>query len=60
LQFPEINPFVKLRFTNDTRAYRRLSKSAILTAPLGARTRSARLKGVFSAAKPPEKRILLN
>jgi len=40
--------------------YRRLSKSAILTAPLGARTRPARQKGVFSAAKPPKKRILLN
>jgi hypothetical protein len=41
-----------------TRAYRRLPKSAILTAPLGARTRTARLSGVFSSAKPPKKRIL--
>jgi len=30
-----------------------------LAAPLGARTRFARLGGVFSAAKPPKKRILL-
>ena len=43
-----------------TRAYRRLPKSSILTAPLGARARIARLKGVFSEAKPPKKRILLN
>ncbi|HJA59080.1 MAG TPA: hypothetical protein H9665_05575, partial [Firmicutes bacterium] len=42
----------------DTRAYRRLPKSAILAAPLGARTRFARQRGVFSKAKPPKKRIL--
>jgi hypothetical protein len=43
-----------------TRAYRRLTKSEILSAPLGARARKARLLGVFSAAKPPKKQILLN
>ena len=31
----------------------------ILAAPLGARTRCARLIGVFLAAKPPKKRILI-
>jgi hypothetical protein len=31
----------------------------ILAAPLGARTRLARLIGVFSSAKPPKKRIQL-
>ena len=41
----------------DTHAYRRLPKSPILAAPLGVRTRFARLSGVFQAAKPPKKRI---
>jgi hypothetical protein len=41
-----------------SRAYRRLPKSSILTAPLGARTRNARLKGVFSVGKAAEKTIL--
>ena len=45
-------------YNRSTRAYHRLPKSAILTAPLGARTRFARLCGVFSEAKPPKKRIL--
>lgn len=36
----------------DTRAYRHLPKSKILAAPLGARTRFARLGGAFSAAEP--------
>jgi hypothetical protein len=31
----------------------------ILSAPLGARSRTARLKGIFSAAKPPKKWNLL-
>ena len=45
------------------RAYLRLPKSEILAASLGARTRFARLSGVFSAAKIaaklPKKRIFL-
>jgi hypothetical protein len=36
-----------------------LPKSLILAAPLGARTRFARLGGVFSMAKPPKKRIYI-
>ena len=34
------------------------TKPVILEAPLGARTRFARIGGVFSAAEPPKKRIL--
>ena len=52
-----ILPIIKLRFTIDLRAYRRLTKFKNLSAPLGARTRFARLSGVFSAARPPKKRI---
>ena len=51
---------LKLRFKIEARAYRRSQKSLIFAAPLGARTRSARQEGVFSSAKPPKKRILLN
>jgi hypothetical protein len=40
-----------------SRAYRRRTKSLILSDPLGAWTRFARQGGVFSAAKPPKKRI---
>jgi hypothetical protein len=49
-------PIVKLRFTIELRAhYRRSQKSLIFAAPLGARTRSARLKGVFSVGKAAKK-----
>ena len=48
-------PIVKLRFTIETRAYRRLSKSEILTAPLGARAHFVRFEGVFSVDRVAEK-----
>ena len=46
---------VKLRFTIDGARLSPPPKSAILTAPLGARARITRLSGVFSEAKPPKK-----
>jgi hypothetical protein len=52
-------PIVKLRFTIENRAYRRLPKSVILAAPLGARARLARRGGVFSVGKAAEKTIFI-
>jgi hypothetical protein len=50
-----LTPIVKLRFTIENRALIATAKTMILTVPLGARARIARLRGIFLGGKAAKK-----